>query len=73
MAKKDPNKVEPYVFHVSENEALLLAMELTHSMQCYELKAKRQAERGEDAREAKQAALTCAKMSSQLKGIAVMR
>ena len=73
MAKKDPDKVEPYVIHVSENEALLLSMELTHSMQCYELRAKRQAERGEDAREAKQAALICARMSSQLKGIAVMR
>ena len=71
--RKDPNKIEPYIVHVSENEALLLAMELTHSMQSYDLKAKKLMERGEDAREAQQAALICARMSSQLKGIAALR
>ena len=70
--RNDPNKSHSFVITLSKNEALLLANEISRSMQFYDLAAKRAFESGARSEEFREAAVICAKLATQLKECAAM-
>ena len=70
--RNDPNKSHSFVITLSKNEALLLANEISRSMQFYDLAAKKAFEAGNRSEEFREAAVICAKLATQLKECAAM-
>lgn len=68
----DPNITHSFVIKLSKNEALMLANEISRSMQFYDFAAKRAFESGNRSEEFREAATICAKLAIQLKECAAM-